>query len=205
MDSAPVYRFARHLSPDNYYWCIPNDKNEIYLSFDDGPSLELTEIILNILAKKNVKATFFLVGENVVKYSNLYNSILIEGHRLGNHTFNHLKGWKTSKKEYVENVVKASDYIHSNLFRPPYGKILFSQGKLLKSKYKIIMWSVLTRDYNRMVLPEECLSRAMKVKTGDIIVFHDHIKAQKNMLYALPRFIDFAQEKGFVFKTLPEF
>lgn len=199
-----AYRFVKHLLP-NYYWCIPNDKKEIFLSFDDGPTSELTEIILNILSKKNVKATFFLVGENVLKYPDLYNSILKEGHRVGNHTFNHLKGWETSNNEYVENVIKASDCIHSNLFRPPYGKISPRQGKLLKSQYKIIMWSVLTRDYDKKTSPEECLSRANRVKSGDIIVFHDHIKAQKNMLYALPRFIDFAQEKGFVFKTLPEF
>lgn len=203
LDSVHVYRFARYLLPD-YYWFIPNNTKEIYLSFDDGPTLELTEIILNILAKKNVKATFFLVGENVLEYPDLYNSILEDGHRVGNHSFNHLKGWKTSKNEYVENVIKASDYIHSNLFRPPYGKISYGQGKLLKSDYKIIMWSILTRDYDKNTSPEQCLYRANKAKTGDVIVFHDNIKAQENMLYALPRFIDFAQEKGFVFKTIPE-
>lgn len=203
LDKVNIYRFFRHLLPI-YFWCIPNDRKEIYLSFDDGPIPELTEIILNLLSKKNVKATFFLVGENVLKYPDLYNSILKEGHRVGNHTFNHLKGWKTPKNEYVENVRKASKYINSNLFRPPYGRISNKQGKRLKLDYKIIMWSILTRDYDKKISPEECLSRAKKARSGDIIVFHDHLKAQENMLYALPRFIDFAHEKGFVFKTIPE-
>lgn len=203
LDRLNIYRFVRHLFP-TYYWCFPNDKKEIYLSFDDGPTPELTKIILNILAKKNVKATFFLVGENVLKYPDLYNSIIEEGHRVGNHSFNHLKGWETPKNEYVENVKKASEYIYSNLFRPPYGKISYKQGKHLKLDYTIIMWSILTRDYDKKISPEDCLYRANKVKSGDIIVFHDHLKAQENMLYALPKFIDFAHKKGFVFKTIPE-
>ncbi len=197
-----VYRFARRLFPNYYHWCIPNDKKEIYLSFDDGPTQELTDKILTILARKNVKATFFLVGENVKKFPQLYNSIISNGHVVGNHTFNHFKGWLVASDVYLDNIRKASDFIKSNLFRPPYGKISIQQAKLVKSEYKIIMWSLLTRDYDSKITPEKCFQISKKVKSGDIIVFHDNIKAQKNMLFALPLFLDFAIENGYTFKTL---
>ena len=195
-------KWASHILPSYYLWNVENKNNEIYLTFDDGPTLELTEKILEILSKKNVLATFFLVGNNVDKHPKLYDLIIENGHSIGNHTHNHLKGWKTPTNLYVQNVVKASRIIDSNLFRPPYGKMTLRQGHRLKSQFKIIMWSLLTKDYDNSISPEYCLSRAKKVKSGDIIVFHDNVKASKNMLYALPLFIDFALEKGFVFKKL---
>lgn len=195
-------KWASHILPSYYLWNVENKNNEIYLTFDDGPTPELTEKILEILTKKNVLATFFLVGNNVEKYPKLYDLILENGHSVGNHTFNHFKGWKTPTNLYVQNVVKASQIIDSNLFRPPYGKMTLRQGHRLKSQFQIIMWTLLTKDYDKSICPEDCLSRAKKVKSGDILVFHDNVKASKNMLYALPLFIDFALEKGFVFKKL---
>ena len=197
-----IVNWASYVLPNYYIWRMPCDKKQVFLTFDDGPTPELTEKILDILTEKNVHATFFSVGHNVFKYPYLYKLIIEKGHAVGNHTYHHLKGWSTSVDLYVENVKKASSVINSKLFRPPYGKITFSQARILKSDYNIIMWSLLTKDYDINLSPENCLNRAKKLKKGDIVVFHDNVKASKNMLYALPLFIDFALEKGFEFKKL---
>ena len=197
-----LLKWAGLILPNYYQWKIDNENNEIYLTFDDGPTPELTEIIIEILAKKNVKATFFLVGNNVDKHPKLYDLILENNHSVGNHTYNHLKGWKTPTNVYIQNIDKAKKIIDSHLFRPPYGKMTLRQGHRIQSHFKIIMWTLLTKDYDSSISPEECLSRAKKVKSGDIVVFHDNVKSSKNMLYALPLFIDYALEKGFVFKKL---
>ena len=194
----------------NQVWEIPNTEEKIYLTFDDGPTPEITEWVLNLLEKENIKATFFCIGQNIEKHPEIFEKIISSGHSVGNHTFNHLKGWKTSIKEYIENVdlckteiCKSTSNKYSNLFRPPYGKIKPNQSKTLRKKgYKIIMWDVLSKDYDLNTSPEECFLKVKKTKSGSIIVFHDSIKAWKNLKYALPKAIAFLKNEGFLFDTI---
>ena len=179
------------------------EENSLFLTFDDGPNPDITPKILDILAGYKVKATFFCVGDNVRKYPEIYNNVLEQGHRTGNHTFNHLNGWKTSDDDYFTNIKKAGEFINSNLFRPPYGKIRRSQIKTLKKDFEIIMWTVLTYDFSKKISPEDCYRNSKKgLRNGSIIVFHDSVKSKKNVLYALPKFIETALNKGFEFDVL---
>ena len=189
----------------NYVWDIPNDENKVYLTFDDGPTPEITEWTLKQLKKYNAKATFFCIGNNIEKYPAIFQKIIQDNHAIGNHTFNHLKGWNISTEDYIENTQLCQSAIYnlqsqvSNLFRPPYGKIKLSQSKALrKLGYKIIMWDVLSEDFNQKISPEQCLQNVLKnVQSGSIIVFHDSKKAFANLEYALPKTLDFLKEKGF--------
>ncbi len=175
----------------------------IYLTFDDGPVPEVTPMVLDILDEYGVKATFFCVGENVKKYPEIYNEILARGHRTGNHTFNHLKGFKTENDAYIENVRKAKEYIDSNLFRPPHGLIKRKQVKALSQDYQIVMWDVISYDYKHFLLPEEIFNIVKKkTNNGSIIVFHDSIKAKNNMLSALPKTIEFLNSEKYCFELL---
>jgi len=184
-------------------WRKNSSSKVIYLTFDDGPVPEVTPQVLDILEKYNIKATFFNVGENVQQYPELYAEVLKRGHKAGNHTFNHLKGFAISVEEYVENVQKASEYIDSNLFRPPYGRITYRQKKALKSGYEIIMWDVLTRDYNRKLSTEYILNIIKRdSRNGSIVVFHDSIKAKNNVLTVLPLAIEYWKAEGFSFSLL---
>ena len=197
----PTY-ILRKIYP-NAVWRMPSDENKIYLTFDDGPIPVVTPNVLDILKEENVKATFFCVGENVVKNNDIYERILNEGHALGNHTHNHLNGWKTHGNQYAKNVLKCAEVIDSKLFRPPYGRAKKSQVTLLSSQFKIIMWDVLSGDYDKSTSPEQCLKNVNTyVRNGSVVVFHDSVKAQVNVEYALPRFIKFAKEKGFEFGVL---
>lgn len=190
----------------NYVWSLPNNENKVYLTFDDGPTPEITEWTLAQLKKYNAKATFFCIGDNIRKYPEIFQKVVAEEHSIGNHTFNHLNGWKTSTQNYIENArlyeIEPSklNTEHCKLFRPPYGKIKPSQSKILrKLGYKIIMWEVLSEDYDRSVSPEQCLENVLKnVTSGSIIVFHDSQKAFRNLEYALPRTLEFLKEKAFV-------
>lgn len=178
--------------------------NNIYLTFDDGPVPEVTPFVLDILQKYNAKATFFCVGENAEKYPDIIAKILSEGHIIGNHSFNHLNGWKTSSKIYVENIRRCGDIIQSKLFRPPYGKITLRQSYMLRD-YKIIMWDVLSGDYNERISEETCFRNIKKyTRKGSIIVFHDSIKAKKNLFSVLPRVLEHLSCKGYSFVTIPE-
>lgn len=187
-------------------WRIPNQDEQdkaVYLTFDDGPIPEITEWVLDVLDKYNIKAMFFCVGDNVRKYPHIYQKILDRGHKTGNHTFNHLQGLKTKTDDYLRNVEKASTLIHSELFRPPHGHIRLSQFFKLRKQYKIVLWDVVTRDYSKRQTPEQVLDNVKKyVRDGSIVVFHDSIKAEKNMKYALPLAIEWMLEQGYVFKTL---
>ncbi|MEW5674795.1 polysaccharide deacetylase family protein [Flavobacterium enshiense] len=193
----------------NQVWDIPNTENKVYLTFDDGPTPEVTEWVLTVLQKNKIKATFFCIGDNIRKYPALFQKVISEGHSVGNHTFNHLQGWKTTDKVYLENTSRCDEEIHnsdtnrllSNIFRPPYGKIRLSQSaKLRKKGYKIIMWDVLSADFDTKISKEQCLENVIKNTTqGSIIVFHDSKKAFQNLEYALPRAIEFLKEKGFQF------
>ncbi|WP_396142989.1 polysaccharide deacetylase family protein [Flavobacterium sp.] len=190
----------------NYVWDIPNNENKVYLTFDDGPTPEITEWTLNQLKEFNAKATFFCIGDNVRKYPEIFQKVINEGHSIGNHTFNHLNGWKTTTNDYIENVkLYETEHCklnieHCQLFRPPYGKIKPSQSKILrKFGYKIIMWDIISYDFDNTISKEKCLENVLKnVKSGSIIVFHDSKKAFTNLEYALPRTLEFLKEKGFV-------
>ena len=193
----------------NQVWDIPNAEKKIYLTFDDGPSPQITEWVLNLLEKENIKATFFCIGNNIKEHPEIFKMIITSGHSVGNHTFNHLKGWKTSEEEYIKNVdlckMEMDNSLTENsiLFRPPYGKIRPSQSKTLRKKgYKIIMWDVLSKDYDSNTSPEECLKHLKKTKTGSIIVFHDSLKAWKNLEYTLPKAIAFLKSEGFLFDRI---
>ena len=194
----------------NQVWAIPNTNNTIYLTFDDGPTPEVTEWTLSVLKKHNIKATFFCIGKNVEKYPHIFKMVINEGHSIGNHTFNHLNGRKTSNLNYFENVslcqseFKNQNSKIKNLFRPPYGKIKPSQSKKIrKLGYKIIMWDVLSADFDQTISKERCLENATKkVTLGSIIVFHDSEKAFKNMQYALPKTIEILKEKGYQFDKI---
>jgi len=184
-------------------WDIDTDKKNVFLTFDDGPHPEITTQVLNILAEYNVKATFFCVGENVQKYPDTFKLIMSKGHSVGNHSYNHLNGWKTKKSEYLNNVEQANTLIKSSIFRPPYGRITPIQIKALKKKYRIIMWSVLTYDFDSEVSKQQCYNNSIKhVSPGSIVVFHDSVKAANNMLFALPLFIQQMLKDGWIFKTL---
>jgi peptidoglycan/xylan/chitin deacetylase (PgdA/CDA1 family) len=179
------------------------NEDAVYLTFDDGPHPVITPQVLDILDKFNAKATFFCVGDNVRKYPDVFNEIKNRGHKTGNHSFNHINGWKTKDKIYFYNVQKAGKLINSNLFRPPYGKIKFSQIKVLRNNYKIIMWSVLTYDFSKKIDKMECFNNSLKgLKNGNITVFHDSAKAEKNMMFALPRFLEKGLENKFRFKAM---
>jgi peptidoglycan-N-acetylglucosamine deacetylase len=184
-------------------WNLPEDDKSIYLTFDDGPEPGITDFVLKELQKYNASATFFCVGENVKKHPALFQEIVSKGHSVGNHTYNHLNGWKSRPKEYLINISKCSETFDSNLFRPPYGKLPLFNNKTLLNRYKIIMWDVLTHDYDIKVSREKCLSNATSnIKPGSIIVFHDSLKAWKNLQYALPRSLEFFSTNGFKFKKI---
>lgn len=188
-------------------WRMPSEAKNLYLTFDDGPIPGPTEFVLNVLASNTIKATFFCIGDNVRKHPEVFNRILGEGHAVGNHTFNHLSGWSTENSKYLQNIqafeTTIADKLKSSLlFRPPYGRIRRSQIKAL-SDFKIIMWDVLSFDFDKRLSPEKCLKKTIEAtRQGSIIVFHDSLKAERNMSYALPRFVDHFLNAGFQFKTL---
>jgi len=184
-------------------WRRDSSSKVIYITFDDGPLPEVTPLVLDLLDKYNVKATFFCVGDNVRKHPEVYAEVVRRGHKTGNHTFNHIKGFSFSVDEYVANVEKAAEYIDSELFRPPYGRIKRSQIKRLQSRYEIIMWDLITYDYNRK-LSKKSILRNIKhySRSGSIIVFHDSIKAKDNMLAVLPMAIEYWNSQGYTYGVL---
>ena len=182
---------------------INSQEKVIYLTFDDGPIPETTKWILKTLDNFKAKATFFCVGDNVNKYPHLYNQILAKNHVVGNHTFNHLNGWKTETSKYISNASKADKLIDTDLFRPPHGMLKNSQIQALKNKFKIIMWDVLSMDYDKNVSRKQCLKNVVNnAKSGSIVVFHDSIKAWKNLQYALPRTLEFYSKLGYSFNSI---
>lgn len=190
----------------NWIWSFSNKEKAIYLTFDDGPTPEITEWTLDQLNKFNAKATFFCIGKNIAEKPNIYQQIINNNHSIGNHTNNHLNDWKTTSSNYIKNISIAEDLISNSLklFRPPYGKLTFSSSKKLrKNGYKIIMWDVLSGDFDRSISKEECLENVLKnTKSGSIVVFHDSIKASKNLQYVLPKMLNHFTEKGFIFKKI---
>ena len=192
--------FYRWLSPGYLVCEFPVSEKVIYLTFDDGPIPEATPGILEILARYNAKATFFMVGDNVRKYPEVFRQVVDQGHATGNHTFHHLNGWKTTSGLYLDDVSRCAELVPSRLFRPPYGKFTPMQYLLLKKDYRFILWSVLTYDFHRHTSGEQCLQNAVNnTKPGSIVVFHDNLKAIDNVNYALPRFLEHFSNLGFRF------
>ena len=187
-------------------WRFPQTDNKLYLTFDDGPHPVITPIVLDELKKYNAKATFFCVGKNVVENPMIFQRIVDEGHAFGNHTHNHLNGWKTDRDSYLQNILKAKDHIDSNLFRPPYGKITRPQYRNLinaDKSFKVIMWSVLSGDFDVDITPEQCCNNVLKnAESGSVIVFHDSEKAYERLSYALPVVLKYFSEKGYTFEKI---
>lgn len=195
--------FFLRLPLKNLIWRLPQATQTVYLTFDDGPIPEITPWVLEVLERENVKATFFCVGENVQKHREVYNQILAGGHEVGHHTFNHLPAFKCNDEEYQKNVRSANELIKTDLFRPPHGQIRFSQILKMRQKYRIILWDVLSADFDEGITAERCLKNVTKnVRNGSIIVFHDSLKAEKNLKYALPHAIKYLKEQGYEFGTI---
>ena len=187
-------------------WNLPTDQKILYLSFDDGPHPVATPFILNELAKYNAKATFFCIGKNVVEEPELYRKILDQGHRVGNHTYNHLNGWKVSNKAYFENIAQARKYIDSDLFRPPYGKITRFQLKQLMTEpfnLRIIMWDILSADFDKNNSGDQCAFNVTRhASHGSIVIFHDSAKAFDRMSVALPKVLSYFSGMGYSFHAI---
>lgn len=198
----------------NYTWEIPGKEKILYLTFDDGPHETATNFVLKELRKYNAKATFFCIGKNVIANPALYGQIIEEGHAVGNHTFNHLNGWKSSNKKYIDEIFEAAKYIDSNLFRPPYGRISRFQAKVLLTEnehenfkerpFKIIMWTVLSGDFDISKKAGDCRDYVvLNALPGSIIVFHDSQKAWDRLQFALPEVLDYFTKEGYQFKSIP--
>ncbi len=196
--------FFRLLSPQYLLCEIPARDKVLYLTFDDGPIPEVTPGILKILEEFNVRATFFVVGDNVRKHPDVFNQLITTGHTLGNHTFHHLNGWHTSPASYAEDVFRCEELVKTSLFRPPYGRFTPSQYFLLRKHFRFILWSVLTYDFDHQISPETCLKYAVEnAGPGSVVVFHDSVKAAEKVIYALPRFLETFLKQGFKFSTIP--
>jgi peptidoglycan/xylan/chitin deacetylase (PgdA/CDA1 family) len=200
-----------NLSPPKFFtnffpgliWSFPEEKNRIFLTFDDGPTEGVTPWVLDTLKAQNVKATFFCLGKKVEMHPDIFNRIVAEGHTIGNHSYSHLKGWETRTGQYVQDVDLANDLLNSTLFRPPYGRIKKRQAKLLLKRYKIVMWNLLSMDYSKWVSPKRCASIVINnLRPGSIIVFHDSAKAEKNMKYGLTKLLEEAKRRGLEFAVI---
>lgn len=190
----------------NFYkkaiWSVPNEKNEIYLTIDDCADEEITIEILDILNRYNIKATFFCIGK-YLEINKLHLKMIEDGHVVGNHGYEHLNGLKTDFEKYISNVYRCSEIIDSHLFRPPYGKISRKQYNSLQKSYKIVFWDVLSYDFDENVSPIECYDNVVSnFSSGSIIVFHSNKKSKRNLLYALPNFLEHALKNGYSFSTL---
>lgn len=183
-------------------WRMDENDRAVYLTFDDGPVPDITPWVLDCLDNFDIKATFFMVGDNVRKHPEEFRMVVERGHRLGNHTFNHIRGFEYLSKNYLANTDKADEYIHSDLFRPPHGHMRWAQYHVLKKKYRIVMWDVVTRDYNQRLTGEQVFAKVKHyVRPGSIITFHDSVKSEQRMKYALPRSIEWLKDQGYKFKV----
>ena len=191
----------------SFLWEMPKGEKKLYLTFDDGPHPTITPQVLEILKKFNAKATFFCIGNNVNKYKETFELIKKEGHSVGNHTFNHERGWKTKTSDYIKSVKEADALIQSPLFRPPHGRIKSSQIRAIKNlrisesqNLKIVAWTVISYDWDKSLSPEDCFNNVIKNSDdGSIIVFHDSEKAVDNMIPALTKVLEYYTDKGFTF------
>ncbi len=202
-------QWLKKFFPKEMIWDMPVGKEPaVYLTFDDGPHPIVTPIVLELLAKHDAKATFFCVGNNVTQHPDIYDSVLEAGHTTGNHTYDHVNGWKTGNNDYLKNIERAGRQIRSRLFRPPYGRIKFSQVRKLRKNNpfrKIYMWDILSADFDKNISPQQCLENVLNhIQPGSIIVFHDSEKAWERMSYALPQVLAYCQQQNWAMKALPK-
>jgi len=184
-------------------WRMNSKEKKIYLTFDDGPVPGVTPAALSILKEFNIKATFFCVGENVQKHPEIFQQLISDGHSIGNHTFHHVDGWNTPTRAYLREVQHCAEFVSTKLFRPPYGRMRPPQRKAIQRKYKIVLWDVLTYDFDKDLSGEDCLQLALKnSREGSVVVFHDSEKAKERMLYALPKYVEEMKKRGFEFGVL---
>jgi peptidoglycan/xylan/chitin deacetylase (PgdA/CDA1 family) len=187
------------------HWRFHKEEKVVYLTFDDGPIPEITPWVLDVLDKYHIRATFFCVGDNVRKYPHIYREIIEKGHLTGNHTFHHLQGLKVTSKTYLKDVQEAAERIESKLFRPPHGHIRLPQFFYLRKHYDVILWDVVTRDYSRLMTPEQVFDNVKKyTRNGSIIVFHDSLKSRDKIKYALPKSLEWLLEQGYQFRLIGE-
>ena len=198
--------WLKKLHPGHLLWEMPRHENSVYITFDDGPHPTATDFALRELGKYNAHATFFCVGQNAEKHPDLIDRIVKEGHATGNHTHHHLNGWKTDKAKYIDDITAAAHFIPGRLFRPPYGRIRLSQIRRLRRQdrsWKIIMWSLLSADFDAEITPDQCLQNVLgQIRPGSIIIFHDSTKAWDRMSYALPRVLAYCREHNWEMKHL---
>ena len=196
--------FIQDLFP-NYTWRIPTREKVLYLTFDDGPIPAVTPWVLEQLEAFQAKATFFCVGDNIRKHPEVFEQVVASGHAVGNHTFNHLNGWQTENISYFHNVRHCANMVHSVLFRPPYGRLKPKQAQFLQRHYRIVMWDVLSGDFDPKLSEEQCLANVLNnAENGSIIVFHDSLKAEDKLHYVLPKVLEYFAEQGYVFGKLNE-
>jgi peptidoglycan-N-acetylglucosamine deacetylase len=197
-------QFIQKLFP-NFTWRIPSDEKVLYLTFDDGPIPDVTPWVLDQLKQYDAQATFFCVGDNIRKNPEIFGQVVEAGHAVGNHTFNHLNGWTTDNVKYFLNVRRCAHQVHSSLFRPPYGRLMPKQAEFLQRHYRIVMWDVLSGDFDPELTPEQCLSNVLKnAKQGSIVVMHDSLKAWERLEYVLPKVLEHFAAKGYQFRRLEE-
>jgi len=187
----------------NQVWSYPVSEKKLFLTFDDGPTPNITDWVLEELNKYRARATFFLVGENAERYPQLVSRIEREGHAIGNHTYRHVNGWMIPPKAYMKDVLKCNEILHTGLFRPPYGRITRTQTRMMKSRYRVIMWDVLSGDFDKTISGKRCLKNVIEnTVPGSIIVFHDSVKAADRLQYVLPRTLEYFSERNYSFEKI---
>lgn len=197
-------QFVRNLFP-NYTWRIPGAEKRVFLTFDDGPIPEVTPWVLEQLRQYDAKATFFCVGENINKHTEVFQQVRAAGHSVGNHTYNHLNGWASDNVPYFHNVRNNASLTHSVLFRPPYGRLKPKQAQFLQRHYRVVMWDVLSGDFDTNLSGEQCYQNVIQhVEPGSIVVFHDSLKAMDRLQYALPKVLQYLSAQGYQFEALNE-
>lgn len=194
----------RLLFPEALWRLKRHGEKVVYLTFDDGPVPEVTPWVLDVLDEHNIKATFFMVGDNVARHPELYDEVLRRGHSVGNHTMHHLQGMKESAYRYMHDISEANDLIKSSLFRPPHGLLRWKQARAIKDHYNLVMYDLVTRDYSKKLNPEQVFANVKRyVRNGSIIVFHDSLKAERNMKATLPKAIEWIKARGYKFEKIP--